>query len=179
MRSWLASCILFLLPGLLGGCGSSPTLSSDGSTRSHEMHSSCVLDHVWAEELQLVMIRLDAIEAMLARLDNRKSDDLVEAHSPRSQATARTLLPPPRIDGRADSGIRPLATVRVPGNASRYYDSATTHSDARAFTYSENGSYYGERNANGVPKTVRVEGYFRKDGTYVRGHYRSRPGSNR
>src|SRR5262249_6939353 len=29
----------------------------------------------------------------------------------------------------------------------------------------ENGSYYGEPNANGVPKTVHVNGYYRKDGT--------------
>ncbi len=39
----------------------------------------------------------------------------------------------------------------------------------------ENGSYYGEPNQYGVPKTVHVKGYYRKDGTYVRGHYRSRP----
>lgn len=40
----------------------------------------------------------------------------------------------------------------------------------------ENGSYYGEiSKATGRPKTVAVRGYFRKDGTYVRGHYRSRP----
>ena len=42
----------------------------------------------------------------------------------------------------------------------------------------ENGSYYGELNANGVPKTVHVNGYYRRDGTYVRGHYRSAPGTN-
>lgn len=42
----------------------------------------------------------------------------------------------------------------------------------------ENGSYYGQSNVNGVPKTVAVSGYYRKDGTYVRGHYRSAPGSN-
>jgi hypothetical protein len=42
----------------------------------------------------------------------------------------------------------------------------------------ENGSYYGELNANGVPKTVHVDGYTRKDGTYVRGYYRSAPNSN-
>lgn len=40
----------------------------------------------------------------------------------------------------------------------------------------ENGSYYGEvSEATGRPKTVHVQGYFRKDGTYVRGHYRSPP----
>jgi len=40
----------------------------------------------------------------------------------------------------------------------------------------ENGSYYGETSVNtGRPKTVHVRGYHRKDGTYVRGHYRSKP----
>jgi hypothetical protein len=42
----------------------------------------------------------------------------------------------------------------------------------------ENGSYYGEPNENGVPKTVYVHGYYRRDGTYVRGYYRSPPGTN-
>lgn len=40
----------------------------------------------------------------------------------------------------------------------------------------ENGSCYGDISSlTGRPKTVAVRGYFRKDGTYVRGHYRSRP----
>jgi hypothetical protein len=40
----------------------------------------------------------------------------------------------------------------------------------------ENGSYYGQTSTNtGRPKTVHVRGYYRKNGTYVRGHYRSRP----
>lgn len=40
----------------------------------------------------------------------------------------------------------------------------------------ENGSYYGEiSEATGRPKTVHVRPYFRKDGTYVRGHTRSPP----
>lgn len=39
----------------------------------------------------------------------------------------------------------------------------------------ENGSYYGEPNKYGIPKTVPVRSYFRKDGTYVQGHYRSPP----
>ena len=42
----------------------------------------------------------------------------------------------------------------------------------------ENGSYYGQLNDNGVPKTVYIRGYYRKDGTYVRSHYRSPPYSN-
>jgi hypothetical protein len=39
----------------------------------------------------------------------------------------------------------------------------------------ENGSCYGDISAaTGRPKTVNVQGYYRRDGTYVRGHYRSR-----
>lgn len=39
----------------------------------------------------------------------------------------------------------------------------------------ENGSCYGDiSNINGLPKTTNVRGYYRKDGTYVRGHYRSK-----
>lgn len=38
----------------------------------------------------------------------------------------------------------------------------------------ENGSCYGDISARtGLPKTVEVSGYYRRDGTYVRGHYRS------
>ena len=40
----------------------------------------------------------------------------------------------------------------------------------------ENGSYYGETSEKtGRPKTVHVDGYTRRDGTYVREHYRSAP----
>jgi hypothetical protein len=43
-------------------------------------------------------------------------------------------------------------------------------------TCAENGSCYGDISTlTGRPKTVHVGGYYRKDGTYVRGHYRSRP----
>ena len=39
----------------------------------------------------------------------------------------------------------------------------------------ENGSCYGDiSSTTGAPKTVPVKGYYRKDGTYVRGHYRSK-----
>ena len=39
----------------------------------------------------------------------------------------------------------------------------------------ENGSCYGDINQYGVPKTIHIKGYYRKDGTYVRGHYRGKP----
>jgi len=43
-------------------------------------------------------------------------------------------------------------------------------------TCAENGSCYGDISTlTGRAKTVHVGGYYRKNGTYVRGHYRSRP----
>ena len=42
----------------------------------------------------------------------------------------------------------------------------------------ENGSCYGDTSVlTGRSKDVHVQGYYRKDGTYVRGHYRSSPSS--
>ena len=46
----------------------------------------------------------------------------------------------------------------------------------RVWPCAENGSCYGDVSpSTGRPKTVPVSGYYRKDGTYVRGYYRSRP----
>ncbi len=42
--------------------------------------------------------------------------------------------------------------------------------------YAENGSYWGQiSNITGRPKTIYVRGYYRKDGTYVRSYFRSKP----
>lgn len=50
------------------------------------------------------------------------------------------------------------------------------HIGSNSIRCAENGSCYGDISANtGRPKDVYVNGYYRKDGTYVRGHYRSRP----
>jgi hypothetical protein len=47
---------------------------------------------------------------------------------------------------------------------------------AARYGCAENGSYYGDISPVTLrPKTVHVNGYTRRDGTYVRGHYRSRP----
>jgi len=53
---------------------------------------------------------------------------------------------------------------------------ATQPSPIYSRACAENGSCYGDTSVNtGRPKTVRVGGYYRGDGTYVRGHYRSKP----
>lgn len=46
------------------------------------------------------------------------------------------------------------------------------HFDTKSIA--ENGSYYGQiSERTGRPKTKHVRGHYRKDGTYVRGHYKS------
>jgi hypothetical protein len=66
----------------------------------------------------------------------------------------------------------PAATPVAPSTALSSY----VPSKPSSYGCAENGSCYGDISAaTGRAKTVSVSGYFRKDGTYVRGHYRSRP----
>ena len=54
------------------------------------------------------------------------------------------------------------------------YPSNSAYNNSKP-SVAENGSYYGEQSAlTGKPKKIHVRGYYRKNGTYVRGHYRSR-----
>ena len=53
--------------------------------------------------------------------------------------------------------------------------SAQTSKPISPYSCAENGSCYGDVSAaTGRAKTVPVQGYYRQDGTYVRGHYRSK-----
>ena len=55
-----------------------------------------------------------------------------------------------------------------------YPPSPTTSLPTTTGACAENGSCYGDISSiTGIPKTISVRGYYRKDGTYVRGHYRS------
>jgi len=85
-----------------------------------------------------------------------------------------------RVEGWRDSdGILKRGRATPYGATQR--SQSTTVNTARNSSISsggvaENGSYYGEiSEATGRPKTVGVRGYYRSDGTYVRGHYRSKP----
>lgn len=50
-----------------------------------------------------------------------------------------------------------------------------TSAPISGYSCAENGSCYGDVSAaTGRAKTVPVQGYYRRDGTYVRGHYRSK-----
>ena len=62
----------------------------------------------------------------------------------------------------------------VSGQTAQAAPQSGTTADGKPMV-AENGSRYGEISpATGKPKTTFVNGYTRKDGTYVRGHYRSK-----
>lgn len=68
----------------------------------------------------------------------------------------------------------PYTTPATPTNNASDEDGVYT--PAFGTSCAENGSCYGDiSTATGRPKTVAVKGYRRSDGTYVRGHYRSKP----
>lgn len=106
---------------------------------------------------------------------------------PEPQSTAPQQvanLPLQRPWAPALYGVSPrvVQTSRVPIYPTNVYQPGTaTYRPANVYapTYApgcaENGSCYGDISSRtGRPKTVAVGGYYRKDGTYVRGHYRSR-----
>jgi hypothetical protein len=88
------------------------------------------------------------------------------AKAPTAPSTWRAA---PRVDPSAPATIARSVpkspTVAKPGQSTR-----------GSPLCAENGSCYGDISSKtGRLKTVYVGGYYRKDGTYVRGHYRSRP----
>lgn len=65
-----------------------------------------------------------------------------------------------------------VATFVTPSASQNYNNNNFT---SPTYGCAENGSCYGDISSiNGMPKTTAVDGYYRKDGTYVRGHYRSK-----
>jgi hypothetical protein len=90
----------------------------------------------------------------------------------------RSLL---TTDERAQVAARfpesPAASTPAAANASAPSTAPASAAPATATVprCAENGSCPGDiSTATGRPKTVYVQGYTRKDGTYVRGHYRSK-----
>lgn len=79
---------------------------------------------------------------------------------------AGNATPPAPLDRPRARASTPLPDFRAPTQV-------PTRSYARGCA--ENGSCYGDiSRITGRPKTNHVGGYTRRDGTYVRGHYRSR-----
>ena len=76
--------------------------------------------------------------------------------------------------GSLPSGSLSSSELPAQSEVSNSADSSASNL-VKGYPCAENGSCYGDvSNITGLPKTTHVDGYYRKDGTYVRGHYRSR-----
>lgn len=104
-------------------------------------------------------------------------DSTVRPQQALSPSPARSA--PPVISGSSEDASSHITSESFNSSSPVTSSSAsreTLPSETMAAPVAENGSYYGEMSPNtGRPKTVHVDGYYRKDGTYVRGHYRSSP----
>lgn len=88
---------------------------------------------------------------------------------------------PASAGGMVITPSTPGASYRaVPSDGAATNIASTTSSSPASkpispYSCAENGSCYGDVSAaTGRAKTVPVQGYYRQDGTYVRGHYRSK-----
>jgi len=93
-----------------------------------------------------------------------------------SPSTNATVVAPPSntIVGTA-TAVGAAGSAVVVRQAEVSAPATTTTPPTYGVPCAENGSCYGDVSTiNGMPKTIHVDGYYRKDGTYVRGHYRSR-----
>lgn len=90
------------------------------------------------------------------------------------------------LTARKKTKLSSLASLHNGGSGYRTFGSSyRSLSLPKSYSYqrygtrlpiAENDSYYGQiSETTGRPKTVHVRGYYRKDGTYVRSHYRSPP----
>lgn len=184
---WVVAGVLFLI--LIGSNAGSGSRNSDAnaSYASAESYRPEGATHV-------PPTALDDLARPLARPPLEDVEDDVAA-LPADEEDAPAALPPADYaasggDEEADSAplssaatIPPGAGTSSPaaGSAYRYTPPASVPSYA-ADTASprtgcaENGTCYGDISAaTGRPRTVHVRGYTRRDGTYVRSHYRSRP----
>ena len=88
---------------------------------------------------------------------------------------------PEQLDAALKAWTPPRVERTAPAAVARTIPKAPTVAEPEQSTRgsplcAENGSCYGDISSyTGRPKMVHVRGYYRKDGTYVRGHYHSRP----
>jgi hypothetical protein len=121
---------------------------------------------------------INSLDATLQQLKTQISDlERVLRAMPVTQPQA-VAVPP--ATGNAPNTATPIPAdintfVKTSGSE-RVQASSSAPSTAIRPVVAENGSYKGEiSEATGRPKDVYVNGYYRKDGTYVRSHYRSAP----
>lgn len=132
---------------------------------------------LWREEPAEIDTSAASASAPTQPLPNER------ASAPDIPSTRYTYESPPPVRTAAATDVRgyvpyvpPPAPIHRDVSSSSSYSAPVRPVTSARPAVAENGSYYGEiSTATGRPKTVHVSGYTRRDGTYVRGHYRSRP----
>lgn len=116
----------------------------------------------------------------LCRHDVLTGEDAGRVKVAEYQANLKTCLSPYSYGCRHEmltkDDAAKVASVARPSNTGSTYTgtAAPSYPTLPNSGCAENGSCYGDiSNITGLSKTVPVRGYYRKDGTYVRGHYRS------
>jgi hypothetical protein len=131
------------------------------------------LDFAAVKELRQANASPALLDALSKKMWEQRAQEAREAYQKRHEEALRRESPADRAARESENERVAAATSEAQSAVSQ----ATPTSKVAPRQIAENGSYYGELNKNGVPKTVPVRGYYRKDGTYVRGYYRSAPGS--
>lgn len=160
----------------------SPLRAQTNFERCRDGLSGCNPRFLSAQELRIVRIYEDGRNVSACANGDGRCDwsrltdqQLVAVREAQVRQSSSAVLPVPKPPSEPTAPpVNSIQATRV--SSPTLPPSATPAATAPAVA--ENGSYYGEPNQNGVPKTVYVHGYYRKDGTYVRSYYRSAPGSN-
>jgi hypothetical protein len=118
-----------------------------------------------AERRENLKICLDGRYAALCNHSLLGESERTDAST---ENTRPVLSPPLRSPGESPT-VKSVVGTEAPV-------AVTTRPEGSRVECEENGSCFGDVSPlTGRPKTVEVHGYYRKDGTYVRGHYRSPP----
>ena len=98
-----------------------------------------------------------------------------QVHPPTSSSTTFGPSHSALFSNQASTASAPVSPVVEVSRPQAFLQPAQqAPASSYAPSCAENGSCYGDiSSVNGMPKTTHVNGYFRRDGTYVRGHYRS------
>jgi hypothetical protein len=127
-------------------------------TRKELLASLSAADRLWFAALYLRQAGHDHVKASEYR---RGARELLAGVPPSAPEYGDALL---------------LRALAAPTRPRRIGSSPPLQAVTAAPICAENGSCYGDISAaTGRPKTVNVSGYYRRDGTYVSGYYRSTP----
>ena len=140
---------------------------------SLEQYQACIGVASKAAEPSVTVARAAPGADEVSGLESMFGESAAREERPRALAVARPIERPHANAAQTLEQARAVAA----GIVERAEIAPKTERPVRYLpACAENGSCYGDISSHtGRPKTVHVSGYYRKDGTYVRGYYRSRP----